>query len=137
MIDVIKNNMIEHLQVGYMPDPNLNHNKAFKDQVERSTISTFDLKKCYTLKTFQKIKNTRALALIICLWEQKYNNIQGVRISYLLNNLQIWCVDYLCLQQVLLSLVHKVFGKTIFNNISGIIIPEVLYNIMSCHGFLK
>ena len=43
----------------------------------------------------------------------------------------------MCLQQELISLTHTGFENTKFNEISGIGIPWVLNNIMSCRGFVK
>ena len=47
------------------------------------------------------------------------------------------CVYFQCLQKVLPSLVHKVFENTSLNDISGIFIPELLINIMTCHSFVN
>ena len=41
------------------------------------------------------------------------------------------CTDYLCLNKYKISLAHKVFDNTTFNDISGIGILELLMNIMS------
>ena len=47
------------------------------------------------------------------------------------------CINYLCLQQAKIYLENKVFENTTFNDISEIIIPELLMNSMSCHGFVN
>ena len=47
------------------------------------------------------------------------------------------CDGYLCLYQAKLHFADKVFKNTTFNDISGIIIPEILINIISCNGFLN
>ena len=47
------------------------------------------------------------------------------------------CVDYLCLQQAQLHLAHKCFDNTSLNDISGIVIPSVLFNILSCYVFVN
>ena len=36
-----------------------------------------------------------------------------------------------------ISLSHKVFEDTSFDDISEIVIPELLLNIVSCYAFLK
>ena len=48
-----------------------------------------------------------------------------------------FCVYYLCLHQVLLSLTNKLFYNTIFNYTSLIGISKVIINIMSCRVFKK
>ena len=47
------------------------------------------------------------------------------------------CIDYLCFLQDKLSKHKKPFCNTIFDDLSGIGIPEVLTNIMYCHVFSK
>ena len=47
------------------------------------------------------------------------------------------CVYYLFLQPAKLSLAYKGFENTTFNDISGIGIPGLLMNIISCHGFVN
>ena len=41
-MEIVKNRKISQLQVGYMSYPDLNQNKVFKDQVERSISLTFE-----------------------------------------------------------------------------------------------
>ena len=45
------------------------------------------------------------------------------------------CLDYLCLHQENPSKQDKMFNKIRFNYFSGIGIPDVLMNIMTCQGF--
>ena len=47
------------------------------------------------------------------------------------------CIDYLSLLQVKLSKHDKNFENTKFNNLSGLVIPEILMNIMSCCVFIN
>ena len=47
------------------------------------------------------------------------------------------CADYLCFQQAKLHFVNKIFENKKINDISGIRIPELLMNIISCHGFVN
>ena len=46
------------------------------------------------------------------------------------------CIDYMGILQHKLSTSDKKF-KNNFNDFSGLGIPEILMNIMSCHGFQK
>ena len=45
------------------------------------------------------------------------------------------CVYYPCLQKGLIYLTNKEYENNTFDDISGNGIPEVLRNIMFCHGF--
>ena len=45
------------------------------------------------------------------------------------------CLYYLCLHPDKLSLNYNSFQNSVFDDISGIIIPEVLRNIMYCRVF--
>ena len=58
-------------------------------------------------------------------------------IYYLIENYV--CVDYLsCQSKNLISISSKQkFEQKIFNILLGIGIPELLLNLVSCHGFMK
>ena len=47
------------------------------------------------------------------------------------------CDDYLCCQQAKLHVDNKGVENKTFNDISGIGIPELLMNIISCHRFVN
>ena len=47
------------------------------------------------------------------------------------------CLDYLVILQQNLSAYNNRFGKTKFNDLSGLVIIEFLMNIMSFHGLSK
>ena len=47
------------------------------------------------------------------------------------------CLDYMYLIQDKLSKHDKNFVKKYFNYFSGIGVPEILMNLVSCHGFEK
>ena len=63
-----------------------------------------------------------------------YKVIEGV--IYTIINEYI-CLDYLGLRQEMLSKHEDNFKNNKFNNLSGLRIPEILMNSMSCHGFVK
>ena len=50
-----------------------------------------------------------------------------------------FCIEYLCCQSKPLSVIcyDKMFASTSYNELPGIGIPEVLMNLISCHGFMK
>ena len=43
----------------------------------------------------------------------------------------------MCLKQAQISVTNKGYENTTLNDISGIIFPELVMNIMSCHGFVN
>ena len=47
------------------------------------------------------------------------------------------CLGYLGLLQYNLYKHDNNFGITKFNDLSGMVIPEMFMNVMSCHGFSK
>ena len=47
------------------------------------------------------------------------------------------CDDYMCCQQAKLHVANKDFENKTFNDISGIRIPELFMNIISCHRFVN
>ena len=59
-----------------------------------------------------------------------------VSVIYIIHDKFI-CIDYLSFHQDKLSKHDKTFSNTRFDNLSGIGIPDVLTNLMLCHGFFK
>ena len=57
-------------------------------------------------------------------------------VTYFIMNKYLY-VGCTCLQKYPLYLEHKGFENRKLNDISGIGIPELLMNIMSCHGFVN
>ena len=49
------------------------------------------------------------------------------------------CFDYLCCPVTKLHVTNKEqeFENRTYNAVSGIVIPELLMNIISCHGFMS
>ena len=49
------------------------------------------------------------------------------------------CIDYLCCKSKTLSRIYsdRIFEQTSYNILIGIGIPEVLLNLVSCHGFAE
>ena len=54
---------------------------------------------------------------------------------FILNNYV--CADYLCCPQTKLHVTNNGFENKKYNDISGVGIPEILMNIISCHGFVN
>ena len=81
-------------------------------------------------KVFNK-DNTRVLELLMFHENRKTTifKVLGSVIYCIMDN--YICTDYLCLNKYKISLAHKVFDNTTFNDISGIGILELLMNIMS------
>ena len=49
------------------------------------------------------------------------------------------CVDYLCCHSKTLNVISsdKIFEEASYNGLLDVGIPEVLMNLVSCHGFMK
>ena len=49
------------------------------------------------------------------------------------------CIDYLCCHSKTSIVINsdKIFDEASYNGLLGIVITEVLMNLVSCHGFTK
>ena len=117
--------------------PSIKQNNSFKTQLEEIISSVFAVPTVQVTKRVLKKYNTCVIALL-----EFYENRKTIILKVLgsviyLIIIKYVCADYLCIQQVLLSLKNKLFQNITFNYISGIFIPVLLMNIMSCRGFLK
>ena len=85
-----------------------------------------------------KKENICVAALLIKYEHRKptmFKVLEAVIYCILENNV---CLDYVFLQKYTkLSSFHKVFEDSSYNDISVIFIPELLMNIVLCHGFVK
>ena len=87
-------------------------------------------------------KDTCVIAIVI-LYETKTKNptkvyrvLSCVLYSVMYN--YVW-IDFLCCHSKTLSVISsdKIFEEASYNDLIGIGIPEVLMNLISCHGFTK
>ena len=74
----------------------------------------------------------------LMIYENRKNTIFKLLISVVYSIMDNYlCANHLCFQKARLHFSNKGFENTTFNDISGIIIPELLMNIISCHGFVN
>ena len=95
-----------------------------------------------TVRYFLRKKNTCVLALIMFydnngVKPNKVCRVLSCVLYYLIENYV--CIDYLSYQSKTLSTIssNRIFEKISFNILLGIDIPELLLDILSCHGFVK
>ena len=141
-----KNQRINDFSIGYMRNPTLNRNKAFKYQVKVCLKNTFGPDtNTHIAKTLSK-NNTRVLALVI-FYESGKNIISKLFIVlscviYTIISKYV-CIDYLGSEKLKLSDLrlgvsgrYKHLDKN-YDNILGFRIPDLLMNFLSFKGFLK
>ena len=91
-----------------------------------------------TIKDYLGKNNTGDVALIMFYenTEEKPNKLYRL-LSFVIEN--YICIDYLACQSKTFSSISSKssFEKTSFNIILGIFIPELLLNLLYCHGFIK
>ena len=84
------------------------------------------------------IKNNVSVLLLITFDENSkitmYKVAEAVVYTIIDDNI---CLDYLDSTQKRLSKYGNNFENIKFNNLSGLGIPEILMNVMSCHGSAK
>ena len=95
-----------------------------------------------TIKDCLGKNNTCVMALIIFyenngLKPKKLYRVLSCVVYALIDN--YFCIDYIsCQPKTLRSISSKpTFEQTNFNILLGIGIPELLLNLVSCHGFMK
>ena len=93
-----------------------------------------------TLKYHNKLENDETQQhLCTCtshvLREQEFANLQSIECFYLLIIIQVYFYWIFVPTEKKLSLPHIGFEDTPYDELSIIGIPEILLNIVSCHGF--
>ena len=125
-----------------MINPSIYISRSFREQVQKCLGYYFSNKTVKTIRYFLLNKNTSVMVLII-IYE---NSGKDTRIVYrvlscgsyaLIDNYV--CIDYLPCQSKTLSEISRnpTFKDTSFKLLLGIGIPELLLDIVSCHGFNK
>ena len=115
---------------------NFKQKNAFKYKVDNCLSNQFDVAMSQQMSKTLIQDNTCAIALIMF-----YNNNKSL--TFMVLGVVVYCfiekyvcVDYLILQrEPKLSASHKKIEDTSFEELSGIVIPEILLNILSCCGF--
>ena len=137
VINEKENKQIHQFQVEYMPNPGLNINKAFREQVESNMALELDLKTVLSYQKFLRKENTHVISIMMFYETRKKTNLKVLNpVVYCIMENDV-CDAYLFLQQAKLYCANKRFENTTFNKFSGITIPELLMNIISCHGFVN
>ena len=133
---------INQFAIGYMINPSLNCNKVFREQVEKLFSVPFHENAMETIKYCLR-NNNRCFMVLIMFYE---NNGLKPKILYRVLSCVVYyliynyvCIDYLLFQSKTLSSIssQKTFEQTSFNILLGIVITEMLLNLVSCHGFMK
>ena len=140
------NQRINEFYIGYMMNPTLYRNRAFKYQMKLSLKHTFGPDtNSHISKTLQK-PNTIVLALVI-FYESEETIIRKLLrvlscVIYTIINKYV-CINYFSSEKSKLSDLKigctgssKHNGMD-YNNVLGIGITDILLNFLSCHGFLK
>ena len=137
------NQRINEFSIGYMMNPTLYSNRAFKDQLKLCLKHTFGPDtNPHISRTLQK-PNTRVLTLVIFYesGEKIIRKLFRVLSCVIYNIIEKYvCIDYLGSEESTLS--YLKIGCTgssksngmYYNNILGIGIPDLLLNLLSCHG---
>ena len=120
----------------------LNCNKVFRVKVEKCSSLSFAARTIETIKYCLRKNNTCVMALIMFYENNVVKPKKLYRVlSYVLYSLidNYACIDYLSCQPKTLRYIYSkpTFEDTSFNILLGIIIPELLLNLLSCHGFMK
>ena len=125
-----------------MINSSLNFNKSFRKIFEKLLTSKFHERTTGAIKNCLRVNNTYVIALII-----SYDN-NGIKLKKLYRLLSFFlyslidyyvCIDYLSCQSKTLSKISSkpIFEKISYNVFLGIGIPELLLNLVTCHGFVK
>ena len=140
------NERINEFSFSYMFNSNLHTNKKFREQVKACLSNTFgaDTSK-HINKTLMK-SNTRVLALVFL---NEHGTINPRKMFKVLSCViykiidRYVCIDYLGTEMKKISeLVLDCTLKTKhegmdYDSLFGIGIPDILLNMLSCHGFLN
>ena len=128
--------LINQFEIGYIINPSLYVNKVFIEQVGKCLNTTFDEKTMLPIRYVMKNKNTCVIALIM-FYDNKGKKPKKVYPYSLIENYV--CIDYLSCQPKTLSSIssNRIFEQASYNILLDIGIPEILLNLVSCHGFTE
>ena len=125
-----------------MINPSIHLNKIFRTQIEKCLGCSFSNLTMTTIKKFLTKKNTYIMELI-----KIYENIgKDTKPVYIVLSSIVYTlidnyvyIDYLSCQSKKLCDIssNPIFEERSFNLLLGIGIPELLLNLVSCHGFTK
>ena len=122
-----------------MLNPELNITKAFKVQAEINIEISFSAGTMMPVRKLLPKGNTRLFTLIFFYESRKNTKFKVLSsIVYFIMD-DIVCVDFMCFPETKIHVTCKVqgFGNRTYNAVSIIGIPEILMNIISCHGFVN
>ena len=132
---------INEFDIGYMINPSLHVNKAFRDQVEKFINNTFGALTQPFVKTILS-KKTSVLELLMFHETRGVNpnkvfRVLSCAIYTIIENYV--CIGYLACQSKTLSeiSVGYKYVEKYFNRILGIGILDFLIKLLSCHGFSR
>ena len=127
--------------IGYIINPSLHINRVFIKQAQKCLGCSFSTKTMKNIIDCLLNNNTYVMGLVI-IYENSGKDIIKVYIvlSCVVYNLtyNYVCIDYLlCQLKTLCGIsINPTFKETSFNLLLGIGIPELLMNLVSCHGFM-
>ena len=133
-----KNQRINEFSIGYMMNIYLNSNKAFREQVKVCLKNTFGPDTNIHISKILSKKDTRVLALVIFYENRKEMSC----VIYTIIGKYV-CIHYSGSEKSKLSDLHlgdtgkDKHNDTDYDNVLGTGIPDLLLNLLSCHGFLK
>ena len=140
-----KNQRINEFSIEYMMNPNLFINKAFKEQVKICLKTKFSTTILSHISKISLKPDTRVLALVMFHENRKktLENVQSFESCNICNYKQLclyWLFRFWDFFKSDLNLgydgIYKHFNKS-YENVLGFGIPDLLMNLLSCHGFLK
>ena len=118
----------------------------FTDQVKIFLSSTFGSDTVKQINGILKKHNTRVISLVMIYELGDFSTIKVFKVLSCVVYTMIKkcvCIDYLCTLNNRLSeikigttFLHKHDNK-IYNNLFGIGIPDIIMNMVSCHGFIN
>ena len=132
---------IHQFSIGYMMNHSININRVFREQVQKCLGCYFYTKTMKNIRDYLLKKNKYVMELKT-IYENSGKDIITVYrvlgcVVYTLIEKYV-CIDYLSCQSKTLCGIssNPTFKEKSFNLLLGIGIPELLLNLVSCHGFM-
>ena len=127
--------------IGYIVNTTLHADKLLREQVDKFSRENFHQNTMTSVRNV--LKNNKCFIALIMFYENRPNNatkLYRVLICIIYSIIENFvCVGYICCQSKTISEISsdKLFEDNSYNELLGIVISEVLMNLISCQEFMK
>ena len=135
IMNATENKKVAQFYLGYIYLPGLKQKKTFQEKVVRSMGTAFSRYKFKYISKALEVKNKFDIFFLIF-----YEHIEEIIFNVIVTVVYLFfeyfvCLNYIHFNQHKCSNINKSLNNTTYGDFSGIGIPEIFMNIISCNDF--